>query len=316
MNKLSDNIINNRIILYSALIAIAFHASLIPLSTLIKLDNIEEIEPKIILELINDIKELTPEINNIKTPEITQPEKVLKPSNIENPKDIKLEPVKNTTIPIDVSEDIILPENIEPLINNKIDIPKNIKNLTTDLTIDKLPDIMKPKQIKINEKPHKIVNKPNIFINSQSLEPIKLNDNFISQNNNLPNKPIKKEVITKENKKEIINNTEIENDKLSESEIRTLETYKNNIRSIIQSFAINNYPKKDLRRKNEGIVHIIFKLTDDGNIDFINTGPGTNASESLIKAAIDSVRKSAPFEQILLLKKEKEFEINIVYKIN
>jgi TonB family protein len=105
-------------------------------------------------------------------------------------------------------------------------------------------------------------------------------------------------------------------EKLSANEINTLENYKNNIRSIIQSFAITNYPKKDLRRKNEGIVHIIFKLKEDGSIDSINTGPNTKANDSLINAAIDSVRKSAPFEQISLLKKEREFEINIIYKIN
>ena len=133
----------------------------------------------------------------------------------------------------------------------------------------------------------------------------------MSQNINLPNKPIKQET-----EKEIVKNTEIKNDKLSASEISSLETYKNSIRSIIQSFAINNYPKKDLRRKNEGIVHIIFKLKEDGSLNSINIGPNTNANDSLINAAIDSVKKSSPFEQIVLLKKEREFEINIIYKIN
>ena len=240
MISLSDNNINNKIILASAILAIVFHASLIPISSLIQLDKIEEIEPKIILELINEIKEKTPVINNIKPPEVTQPQKITKPLAIDTPKNIKLEPVDNITRAIDLPEDIILPDNLKPLINNKIDIPKNIKNLNSDLSIDKLANISRPEKIKINKKPIKTINNPNFVFNSDKLEPIKLNDNLISQNINLPNKPIKQELLKENEKKEIIKNTEIKNNILSASEINTLETYKNSIRSIIQSFAINN----------------------------------------------------------------------------
>ena len=311
MISVFDNNISNKIILSSALLAIVFHASLIPISSLIKLDKVEDTEPKIILELINEIKEETPVINNINPPEISQPQKVIKPPVLDAPKNIKLEQVDNTTAVIDLPKDIILPDNLKPLINNKIDIPKNIENLNSDLSIDDLPNIKSTKQIKKNEKPIKTINKPNFLVTTDIEKPIKLKDNLISQNINLPNKPIKQEA-----KKEIVKNTEIKNDKLSASEISSLETYKNSIRSIIQSFAINNYPKKDLRRKNEGIVHIIFKLKEDGSLNSINIGPNTNANDSLINAAIDSVKKSSPFEQIVLLKKEREFEINIIYKIN
>ncbi len=311
MISLFDNKISNKIILSSALLAIVFHASLIPISSLIKLDNIEDAEPKIILELINEIKEETPVINNINPPEISQPQKVIKPPVLDAPKNIKLEQVDNTTAVIDLPKDIILPDNLKPLINNKIDIPKNIESLNSDLSIDDLPNIKSTKQIKKNEKPIKTINKPNFLVTTDIEKPIKLKDNLMSQNINLPNKPIKQET-----EKEIVKNTEIKNDKLSASEISSLETYKNSIRSIIQSFAINNYPKKDLRRKNEGIVHIIFKLKEDGSLNSINIGPNTNANDSLINAAIDSVKKSSPFEQIVLLKKEREFEINIIYKIN
>ena len=311
MISLFDNNISNKIILSSALFAIVFHASLIPISSLIKIDKIEDTEPKIILELINEIKEETPVINNINPPEISQPQKVIKPPVLDAPKNIKLEQVDNTTAVIDLPKDIILPDNLKPLINNKIDIPKNIESLNSDLSIDDLPNIKSTKQIKKNEKPIKMINKPNYLVTTDIEKPIKLEDNLMSQNINLPNKPIKQET-----EKEIIKNTEIKNDKLSASEISSLETYKNSIRSIIQSFAINNYPKKDLRRKNEGIVHIIFKLKEDGSLNSINIGPNTNANDSLINAAIDSVKKSSPFEQIVLLKKEREFEINIIYKIN
>ena len=311
MISLFDNNISNKIILSSALFAIVFHASLIPISSLIKIDKIEDTEPKIILELINEIKEETPVINNINPPEISQPQKVIKPPVLDAPKNIKLEQVDNTTAVIDLPKDIILPDNLKPLINNKIDIPKNIESLNSDLSIDDLPNIKSTKQIKKNEKPIKTINKPNYLVTTDIEKPIKLKDNLMSQNINLPNKPIKQEA-----EKEIVKNTEINNDKLSASEISSLETYKNSIRSIIQSFAINNYPKKDLRRKNEGIVHIIFKLKEDGSLNSINIGPNTNANDSLINAAIDSVKKSSPFEQIVLLKKEREFEINIIYKIN
>jgi len=316
MISLFDNNINNKIILSSALLAIVFHASLIPISSLIKLDKIEETEPKIILELINEIKEETPTINNINPPEISQLQKVMKPTAIDAPKNIKLEQVDNTTSTIDLPEDIVLPDNLKPLINNKIDIPKNIKNLNSDLSIDELPNIKSTQQIKKNEKPIRTINKPNFLVNTETIKPIKLNDNLISQNINLPTKPLKKEAIDEIDKKEIVKNAEIKNDKLSTSEINNLKTYKNNIRTIIQSFAINNYPKKDLRRKNEGIVHIIFILKEDGSLNSIDIGPNTNANESLISAAIESVKKSSPFEQIMLLKKEREFEINIIYKIN
>ena len=311
MISLFDNNISNKIILSSALFAIVFHASLIPISSLIKIDKIEDTEPKIILELINEIKEEIPVINNINPPEISQPQKVIKPPVLDAPKNIKLEQVDNTTAVIDLPKDIILPDNLKPLINNKIDIPKNIESLNSDLSIDDLPNIKSTKQIKKNEKPIKMINKPNYLVTTDIENPIKLEDNLMSQNINLPNKPIKQET-----EKEIVKNTEIKNDKLSASEISSLETYKNSIRSIIQSFAINNYPKKDLRRKNEGIVHIIFKLKEDGSLNSINIGPNTNANDSLINAAIDSVKKSSPFEQIVLLKKEREFEINIIYKIN
>ncbi|PPR15021.1 MAG: hypothetical protein CFH33_01683 [Alphaproteobacteria bacterium MarineAlpha9_Bin3] len=312
MRDLSVNVIDNKVILYSLLIAIVFHASLIPLSSLIKFKKLEELEPKIVLELINDINKKVPIKNNITPPEITTPEKILKPSSITPPKNMELKPTENTTMPIDLTEDIILPDNLKPLINNKIDIPKNIKKLKADILIDKLPDINKPEPITLNSKPIKTLNKPEIIVNSIALQPKVITDNLISQNINLPKKPIKQEVKEKEvNKQE-----EIKNAELTVNEINILENYKSNIRTIIQSFAINNYPKKDLRRRNEGIVHLIFKLKEDGNIDYINTGPNTKATDSLVNAAIDSVKKSAPFEQIKLLKKEKEFEISIIYKIN
>ena len=305
MRNLSINLVDNKLIFFSLIIATTFHIILIPLSSLIKLKTIEDVEPKIVLELINNIQDNIPVKNNITSPKIIQPEKLIKPSAITPPKDIDLKPIENTTLPIDLSEDIILPDNLTPLINNKIDIPINIKKPNDDISVNNLVNIIQPKQIRLDEKPSKIINKPEFLITPQTLQPSIINENFVSQNIDLPEKPLKEVV-----------NTNTENVELSVNEINTLKDYKSNIRAIIQSFAINNYPKKDLRRGNEGIVHIIFRLKEDGNIDYINTGPNTNATKSLIDAAIDSVRKSAPFEQIKLLKKENEFEISIIYKIN
>lgn len=316
MQNLPLNVIDNKIILSSVLFAIMVHASLIPLSDLIKIKQIEEIEPKIVLELINDIKDNTPVRNNIIAPEIVKPEKIPTPSNITPPKEIQLQPIQNTTIPIDIAEDVIIPENLKPLTNNKIDIPQKITKINSEASINKLPEIIKPEKIILNNKPVKTLDKPTIIVDSKISQPQIIDNNFISQNINLPEKPIIQKDITNDVNKDVTKKAELENDELSVNEINTLEKYKSNIRTIIQSFAINNYPKKDLRRKNEGIVQIIFKLKDDGNIEYIETGPDTTANKSLVKAAIDSVKKSAPFEKIKLLKKSNEFEINIIYKIN
>ena len=66
MISLFDNNISNKIILSSALFAIVFHASLIPISSLIKIDKIEDTEPKIILELINGNSRISTGTSSIK----------------------------------------------------------------------------------------------------------------------------------------------------------------------------------------------------------------------------------------------------------
>ena len=123
----------------------------------------------------------------------------------------------------------------------------------------------------------------------------------------LPKKPIKQlektGTIQNETKKS-----------LTSEEISELNTYKNKLRNAIQSYANNNYPKKEYTREIEGKVHIIFKLRLDGSIKSIESGPNTKANANLIKAAIKSVKNSGPFEKIALLEKKKEFSIMIIDK--
>ena len=49
-------IINNKIIFLGVILAIILHGLLIPISSLIKINKVEEVEPKIILELIKKQK--------------------------------------------------------------------------------------------------------------------------------------------------------------------------------------------------------------------------------------------------------------------
>lgn len=316
MNNSSINFLNNKIILLGVLLAIMLHGLLIPISSLIKINNIEEIEPKIILELINEIKETAkPIMNKIKNPEVSKPQNIIKPPTISPPQKVTLKPIEKVIIPVDLTEDIILLNNLKPILNNKIDIPKRVNKIDNIITLKDLPNIIKPNQIKNFLKPTKKLNKPNLDLSIELSIPTKLNNNQVSQIKNLLVKPIKENKTNPDDSITDVIKNDINEYQLSSTDISNLNNYKNNIRSVIQTFAILNYPEKDLRRKNEGIVHLIFKLNVDGSIDYVKKGPNTKATPTLIKAAINSVYKSAPFEQIKLLSKKNEFELNIVYKI-
>ena len=304
---MSQQFVNNKIIFLSIIIAIVFHFFLLLASKLIYIENEEEVEPKIILELMNDvIEDIKPVINEIVPPEIIKPQEIIKPPVIQPPKKLLLEKIENNIAPTVNPNLITIPTNLKPLINNKIDIPQPIINNNTDLSISELPKVIQPTPIIKNKKPIKTIIIPNL---PEENEIESTGKTILPQVQELPKKPIKK-----------IENTDINQNQtkrsISSDETSELNTYKNEIRNVIQSFAINNYPRKEKRRRIEGKVHIIFKLRLDGSIEYVKSGPNTNASEALIKAAIDSVKLSAPFKKIDLLKKKNEFSINIVYKIN
>ena len=304
---MSQQFVNNKIIFLSIIIAIVFHFFLLLASKLIYIENEEEVEPKIILELMNDvIEDIKPVINEIVPPEIIKPQEIIKPPVIQPPKKLLLEKIENNIAPTVNPNLITIPKDLKPLINNKIDIPQPIINNNTDLSISELPKVIQPTPIIKNKKPIKTIIIPNL---PEENEIESTGKTILPQVQELPKKPIKK-----------IENTDINQNQtkrsISSDETSELNTYKNEIRNVIQSFAINNYPRKEKRRRIEGKVHIIFKLRLDGSIEYVKSGPNTNASEALIKAAIDSVKLSAPFKKIDLLKKKNEFSINIVYKIN
>jgi len=307
MTVMSQQFVNNKIIFLSIIIAIVFHFFLLLASKLIYIENEEEVEPKIILELMNDvIEDVKPVINEIVPPEIIKPQEIIKPPVIQPPKKLLLEKIENNIAPTVNPNLITIPTDLKPLINNKIDIPQPIINNNTDLSISELPKVIQPTPIIKNKKPIKTIIIPNL---PEENEIESTGKTILPQVQELPKKPIKK-----------IENTDINQNQtkrsISSDETSELNTYKNEIRNVIQSFAINNYPRKEKRRRIEGKVHIIFKLRLDGSIEYVKSGPNTNASEALIKAAIDSVKLSAPFKKIDLLKKKNEFSINIVYKIN
>ena len=304
---MSQQFVNNKIIFLSIIIAIVFHFFLLLASKLIYIENEEEVEPKIILELMNDvIEDIKPVINEIVLPEIIKPQEIIKPPVIQPPKKLLLEKIENNIAPTVNPNLITIPTDLKPLINNKIDIPQPIINNNTDLSISELPKVIQPTPIIKNKKPIKTIIIPNL---PEENEIESTRKTILPKVQELPKKPIKK-----------IENTDINQNQtkrsISSDETSELNTYKNEIRNVIQSFAINNYPRKEKRRRIEGKVHIIFKLRLDGSIEYVKSGPNTNASEALIKAAIDSVKLSAPFKKIDLLKKKNEFSINIVYKIN
>ena len=305
MTTIIPQFINNKVIFLSVIIAIILHGSLIIFINLITIDTKEEIEPKIILELMNDVfGDIKPVINEIKPPQIIEPQEIIKPAIIK-PQEELLDKIKNNITLNDNPNTIVMPIDLKPLINNKVDIPKPIKKNNTDLTTSELPNIIQPKQIKKNQKPLKDFIIPNLP-KQQEFQTI---NRAIPKIQKLPKKPIqnldKVNSLQNEIKKSI-----------SSEDTSELNTYKNKIRNIIQSFAINNYPTKEKRRKIEGIVNVIFKLRLDGSIEYIKSGPNTNAPEALIKAAIASVKKSAPFDKSALLEIKNEFSINIIYKIN
>ena len=372
MQTMASNYITSKTIILSLITAILLHAIIIIMTKLVNINTIVEVEPKIILELIKDIPKITPPIiNKIDPPKILEPPKIIKPQEIIRPSSpIIPEVIKNNIVPNKNPNEINIPNDLKPIINNKIDIPKPIQNNTPDLKDLELPNITQPLSIKKNiidipkaiqnntpdlkdlelpkitqplsiknntiDVPKPIQNNtPDLKASNlpkisqpvpikKSTKPLKsiilpdvpviqeinnISNKAIHQVQELPKKPVKKIKISEDVKKEI-------KDNITSDEISELNNYKNKIRNIIQSVAINNYPSREFRRGVQGKVQIIFKLRLDGTIEYIKSGPNTNASEKLIQAAIESVSNSAPFEITSLLKKKNEFSIDIIYKIN
>ena len=113
-----------------------------------------------------------------------------------------------------------------------------------------------------------------------------------------------------ENDTEIL---EIDNNKFENEEFNY---YKSKLRYLIQTEAMRNYPRRSLRKEEEGFVELIFSLKEDGSLENITIGKNTKASENLINSSLKTIKKLSPFEKNDILKKRNKFIIKILYKLN
>ena len=301
MNTVHSYNINKQFVLIALISALFIHLSVIPLSKLINIDSQNKIEPKVILDLINEIEPKLPKpiipIQSSQKIKIDKPEPI-KPL-IDN--EVSSQIVKNN---INIKEDNINIEKPKPMENiEKIDQPEIIKN------IENIPII--PKSLDSETK--KIINESIKVVKPNTVSNVSIKN--INKKVNYNSAPPKFYNSIKKITKPTINNASESIPDLTQDQLSSLEKYKNNIRTVIQSSAIENYPIKIQRRRIEGKVQLIFKLNSDGSILSIDYGPETEAPKELIDAAIKAIRESAPFESNELLKKKNEFSIEIIYKI-
>ena len=297
-----SNKIDFKMFFIGAILACLMHLIAIPLIGLIPKRAVEEeIEPKIILELIKKVDTIKP------IPE----QKIIKPhidNNIQKKqiiKEIVPLPKIEKTQKLDNKYISPIPQSINQTIENKITIP------------------IKPKNNNLNKKfiSPVIPIKPNIII-EEVLKPL------VHKQTNVKSRPKitspTKQTLFAENTPIIQNNLpplpqKIQiTEKRSEIDRGVLQEYKNSLVAIIQKSANKNYPERSLNRMEEGTVEVIFKLKIDGNLDGdIKTGPKTTAtSKRLIKAAKNAVKQNAPYDSNQILEKIDGFSILIIYKIN
>ena len=294
--------------------ALLIHTSLLPISNFITIEQEKRIEPKLVLELTNNM-ELTEPIKPIEKPVINNNIPPVKPEQIEQT--IKPEPIQNIE-KIDMPDSIInnindipvisqRPELIENQINNNI-----IKPIQPNIT----PNIKKPETDIIQREPaNKITQTEKIFQNNDSIiinKNLQNISNKINSNlNSIPDKFIN--TVNKAIKPVITNTNEINKEEFSKGELDAINKYKNSIRSKIRSFAIGKYTPR-LQRRGEGRVELIFKLNNDGSILNVKHGPNTTAPQILIDEAIKALYNSAPFESNDILIDKNEFTVDIIYK--
>ena len=294
--------------------ALLIHTSLLPISNFITIEQEKRIEPKLVLELTNNM-ELTEPIKPIEKPVINNNIPPVKPEQIEQT--IKPEPIQNIE-KIDMPDSIInnindipvisqRPELIENQINNNI-----IKPIQPNIT----PNIKKPEtDIIQREAANKITQTEKIFQNNDSIiinKNLQNISNKINSNlNSIPDQFIN--TVNKAIKPAVTNTNESNKEDFSEEKLDAINKYKNSIRSKIRSFAIGKYTPR-LQRRGEGRVELIFKLNNDGSILNVKHGPNTTAPQILIDEAIKALYNSAPFESNDILIDKNEFTVDIIYK--
>ena len=294
--------------------ALLIHTSLLPISNFITIEQEKRIEPKLVLELTNDM-ELTEPIKPIEKPVINNNIPPVKPEQIDQT--IKPEPIQNIE-KIDMPDSIINNINDIPIISQRPELIENqinnniIKPIQPNIT----PNIKKPETDIIQREPaNKITQTEKIFQNNDSIiinKNLQNISNKINSNlNSIPDKFIN--TVNKAIKPVITNTNEINEEEFSKGELDAINKYKNSIRSKIRSFAIGKYTPR-LQRRGEGRVELIFKLNNDGSILNVKLGPNTTAPQILVDEAIKALYNSAPFESNDILIDKNEFTVDIIYK--
>ena len=208
--------------------------------------------------------------------------------NLKNLKTFKTEDISREKNFIDIKKD----KEIKKEINKNIESITEIKTPTKEIKkIDKNKNIYKFEEQKKEKKNNK--NKDNVEKKQKNTV-----SKITSQQQNTRKKPNKttSAVVTNEDK-EILNN------------------YNNELKSLIQKKATENYPRISLRKREEGIVELKFSIDINGNILNINIGKKTTASRRLINASINTLELISPYKKNPILKKNNTFSIIIVYKL-
>ena len=187
--------------------------------------------------------------------------------NLKNLKTFKTEDISREKNFIDIKKD----KEIKKEINKNIESITEIKTPTKEIKkIDKNKNIYKFEEQKKEKKNNE--NKDNVEKKQKNTV-----SKITSQQQNTKKKPNKttSAVVTNEDK-EIFNN------------------YNNELKSLIQKKATENYPRISLRKREEGIVELKFSIDINGNILNINIGKKTTASRRLINASINTLELISP----------------------
>ena len=331
--------INYKNIFLSTAAAFLLHLILIPIIDLLPKSPLEEeIEPKIILDLLEEEIVPTPSENKITKPqleEIIPPVETLK--NIEPIPRVNqaiIEKNTNTPIPIKNNKNIISdikipikPEQqvIENIINNPI------KPVTIDPLIEEMENntFIKENNLNTNIK----INKTTEHKEQLEIKPI-INEALpaipplasFNQLDKIPKNqehqytvgrtPVLPQILPAVPRKENIVKEDLNTNSEDTLNKQILSEYNELIRSKIKQYAIRNYPTKSIKRGQEGTVFLKFILNENGYLTDIKIGDKTEASIALINAAKDSIEKNSPYKFDQKLKKKNEFSIVIVYKID
>ena len=327
-----SNKIDFKIFFIGAILACLMHLIAIPLIDLIPKRAVEEeIEPKIILELIKKVDTIKP------IPE----QKILKPridNNIQKEqiiKEISPLPKIEKVQKLDKKYITPIPQSMNQTIEDKITIPVKPRNnnINKNFTAprpqvinqnieNKITIPVKPNNNNLNKFITPVVPiKPNIII-EEVLKPLVHKQTNVKSGPKITSPT--KQTLFIENTPIIQNNLPplpqkaIITEELSEIDRGILQEYKNLLTAKIQKFANSHYPNKYKTRQVRHTIHIIFKLKTDGSLDYVKFGKNTSPSapEDLKNAARKAVEKNAPYEYNKILEKKNEFSILIIYKIN